>query len=67
MAHTIHNHPGLEVKIKLEENKVIVDLDFFGHFSRFTYYDRNHIIVDKTEYEEILQKELTAGNSIKTK
>lgn len=57
MAHTIHNHPNLEAKIKLEKNKVIVDLDFFGPFSKFTYYDRSHIIVDKTEYQQILQKQ----------
>ena len=49
----MHNHPMSEKRSGLTKDKVIVDSEFKSLFVKFDWYDGNHIIVYKNDYERI--------------
>ena len=50
--HKMHNHPGLESKLNIASDKVIVDSMFLFSFFSFKIIDSKHILVDKQEYQK---------------
>jgi len=53
----IHNHPMAEQRENIPKDKVLVDVRFKEKFSKsFPYWDSNHIIVLRCEYEKLINE-----------
>lgn len=50
--HKIHDHPGLQQKLRIAQDLAIVDIEFSYLFESFTdLMDGEHILVTKEDYE----------------
>lgn len=56
MKHELHNHPITESRECIPKNKVLIDKEFVSLFEKTEeYWDTNHVIVDRKEYDKIKQ------------
>lgn len=58
--HCLHNHPALEIRFGVPDDKVIVDAEFINKFETCSLKTedglRGHIIVSKEEYLKLITK-----------